>query len=670
VRITRISISLRPVWAPRIRRFASSFSAGLFGSNMGTTRFGALAGLRRRSGALLSGLWGGTSARVASWSMVCVLALTAVMVPGARGEKLYAPDFLWERGIAEKTDPIDVADAHLGIPYRDDGALDSQGRFTTFEDPTRVFDSPGLNCSGLVLSVCRFLYDKNWTLEQAMGDPQENSGPTSQLGKDWDFGLDLILNISQGGQRRALMPDGGQHAVSEFDGINARGFDLHDRAAWRAVLAQMQPGRAYLGSISKVASKPGYRVLHYHVVLMLPDSKGNVWLYHATHRSNVHKMNMNTAKGMGRFMSEFTGARDDGKRMIVVESVLPEIGVGAESTAGAAESPRAAAPLPDTRKVGAQTPTGVAVDTKVGVAAQVTPPADALPVGTEAPTEGEGNATRPTAPSREEKGPERVVNHLVGRVFKAVPGVNTAIPRFADDTKNAVRFRFTNETPVPRDLEIVLQGPDGEQRFSGKLGTDGSELLVRYPTDFGSVSAKPLQMGQYRADVKLDGVQWLADIFEVAVPREAAPKILRVSAPSTVQAGKPFTVKIEAVNGGAESDYGGITLSTPDPSGLRLRAATPGKLFPPGSTVLSVTSDRIRTKVPMAERWIELWGENATYDMTVKLEAGRPGTYPLYVRCALRGVNVKSSVILMDPKSAETVDQQGFPVYVHQIRVQ
>ena len=72
----------------------------------------------------------------------------------------------------------------------------------------------------------------------------------------------------------------------------------------------------------------------------------------------------------------------------------------------------------------------------------------------------------------------------------------------------------------------------------------------------------------------------------------------------------------------------------------------------------------------LTQRWIELWGENATYDMTVKIEAGRPGTYPLFVRCALRGVNVKSSVILMDPKSSESIDQQGFPVYVHYIKVQ
>ena len=71
----------------------------------------------------------------------------------------------------------------------------------------------------------------------------------------------------------------------------------------------------------------------------------------------------------------------------------------------------------------------------------------------------------------------------------------------------------------------------------------------------------------------------------------------------------------------------------------------------------------------MAERWIELWGEKKSYDLKVQIQAGRPGTYPLYVRCALRGENVKSSVILMDPSASDIVDQQGFPVKVYQITV-
>ncbi len=67
----------------------------------------------------------------------------------AWADRIYAPDYLWNRGIAEKTDPIGIADTHLGIPYRDDGALDARGYFTTFADPERILDTPGLNCSGL-----------------------------------------------------------------------------------------------------------------------------------------------------------------------------------------------------------------------------------------------------------------------------------------------------------------------------------------------------------------------------------------------------------------------------------------------------------------------------------------------------------------------------------------
>ena len=65
------------------------------------------------------------------------------------------------------------------------------------------------------------------------------------------------------------MPDRSNYSPESVDGLNFRGFDLHDRAAWQAVLAQMQPGRVYLGSISKSTKKPGYKILHYHVVANL-----------------------------------------------------------------------------------------------------------------------------------------------------------------------------------------------------------------------------------------------------------------------------------------------------------------------------------------------------------------------------------------------------------------
>ena len=673
MKITRISITLRSLWSPRTRGSSAPLSMARFRHVRCESPGGLGPCMYRGDSRSLRG-W----RLIARYSTACLILAAiflfqALVERDTYAEKIYAPEYLWKRGIAEKTDAKDIADAHLGIRYRNDGTLDSHGRFTTFEEPTRFFGTPGLNCSGLVLSICRFVYDKNWMLEEVMRDPQGNSGAGSALGKDWDFGLDLISNLTARTTRRGLMPDGRQHSIEEFDGLNARGFDLRDRAAWQKVIGQMRPGRAYLASISKISHKPGYQVLHYHVVIMLPDDRGNVWLYHATHLSNVHRMNMSSPKGLGRFIAQFSGSGSDQKRIIVLESELPHLVMAADSTSKPSERPTALDTVPGTSSAQRQAAPASRTDAKkslqedLGLSSAV----EGLPKTGE---DREGGRLTPGAGTdaspRKDAGPDRVINHLAGKVFKAIPGISTAIPRFADEGKKAVRFWFRNGTPVPRAMDIVVKGPDGEQRFTGKLETEGSDVEVRYPTDFGNIGSQPLQLGRYTVDVRLDGVPWLADVFEVAVPREAKPKIVKVSAPSTVRAGQGFTVKIEAVNSGAESDYGGITVSTPDPSGLRLRSATPGRVFSAGSTVLSVTSDRIRTKVPMAERWIELWGENATYDMTVKINAGRPGRYALFIRCALRGVNVKSSVILMDPKSSKSVDQQGFPVYVHYIEVQ
>jgi hypothetical protein len=222
---------------------------------------------------------------------------------------------------------------------------------------------------------------------------------------------------------------------------------------------------------------------------------------------------------------------------------------------------------------------------------------------------------------------------------------------------------------VPRDVHIILQSPEGAVQYKGSVPPDNGELTAVYPKDFGQASTTSLRRGKYLEEVRIDGVQWCADMFEVALPREASPKILTVKVPPTVRSGQTFSVTVEAENKGAESDYGGITISSPQPSGLKLVSAKPGKIYGAGSTVLSVTTDKIRTKVPMAERWIELWGENKRYELGVRIQAGRPGTYPLYVRCALRGVNVKSSVVLMEPSSSEAIDQQGFPVKVYNITV-
>jgi hypothetical protein len=606
-----------------------------------------------------------------AFSLVCAACLVIWGSGPVFAERLFAPDCLWDRGIGEKTDPLEVADTHLQIPYRDDGAVDSGGRFTTFAEPANFFSAPGLNCSGLVVSVCRFLFDRNWTIEEVTRDRQGNSGPNSSLGKDWDFGWDLILNLTDGTARRVVMPDAGNYDLEKADGLTLRGFDLHDEVAWHHVLSQMRQGYIYLGSISKPAHKSGYRLLHYHVVLLLPDGKGGVWLYHATRRSNVHRMNVNTQRGLARLMSQFGNSRGEAKKIVLIEAALPKLSAETETASSDSASGRSApaGAIAEPHQAEGRSPTQV-LDAPAAVVSDGDLGARTEAVAAVGKDERDGEKETGASVRPQDSSPQIVVNHLGGTVRKAFSELNTQVPKLASGDPRCIKFSFANRGPLPRQLEMVVKGPDGDLRYRGSIPADGRYLPVYYPTDFGKKPVGPLHLGQYVADVRVDGAPWVADVFEVAVPREAAPKIVRVVAPSTVQAGKTFNVKVEALNNGAESDYGGITISSPEPGGLKIKSAAPGRVYGPGSTVLSVTSDRVRTKVPMAERWIELWGENTPYDVNLKVEAGRPGTYHLYVRCALRGVNVKSSVILMDPKQADTVDQQGFPVYVHRITVQ
>ncbi|MGC8604014.1 MAG: hypothetical protein ACP5VS_10025, partial [Desulfomonilaceae bacterium] len=266
-------------------------------------------------------------------------------------------------------------------------------------------------------------------------------------------------------------------------------------------------------------------------------------------------------------------------------------------------------------------------------------------------------------------GPKLELVHSGGKVYNRLQQIVTHIPKFSDETKSGLTFLFQNRSNTSRSLDIELKTPSGKYHHQAAVPANDNDFEVVFPRDFGAPDNGPAPQGQYVEEVAIDGKPWVANVFQVTRPREAEPKILAVKAPQEVPAGKSFTISVIAQNKGAESDYGGITVSSPNPGGLRIVSCRPGRVFPAGSSVLSITTDKIRTKVPMAEQWIELWGENKTYEMFVTIQAGRPGNYPLYVRCALRGVNVKSSVILMDPSSGDTIDQQGFPVQVYNINV-
>src|SRR5208283_1996045 len=305
-------------------------------------------------------------------------------------------------------------------------------------------------------------------------------------------------------------PEPGNYPVEGSDGLSLRGFDLHDSAAWQKVLSQMQAGRMYLGSISRSAPERGYRVLHYHVVLMLPDGKGGVWLYHATRRSHVHRMNIITPQGMTRFMSEFRSSRGNAKKILIVEAVLPQL---APATEAASETGSPPAQQQTSGQEPALMPTQKA-QSGAQLEVQDVPPAPGL---SSPDTQTAAQNSPPVAPARQ-NGPELAINHLSGRVFKSFPELVTQIPRFADDSKNELKFWFSNRGNLTRNVQIALRTPDGDVQYKGQLGAD-TDLSVAYPADFGKSSSQPVKAGKYLADVRIDGVQWCSDLFEVAMPR-------------------------------------------------------------------------------------------------------------------------------------------------------
>lgn len=211
----------------------------------------------------------------------------------------------------------------LGVPYRDDGAIGEDGRNTLFANPEKTFPAPGLNCSGFVLAASRSILNTNFTLDHVKTDRLNDSGPQSPLGQDWDFGLDLILNISEGRPRRVLTPDGPKPLPAKADGQTLRGFALGDRNAWEKILPQMRPGHVYLASISKPSSRKGYVLLHYHVGMAIPDQNGRVWWYHSTPGSGVHRLDLNSPKGMAAFNKQFTGPKASRKHILLLEVDAP-----------------------------------------------------------------------------------------------------------------------------------------------------------------------------------------------------------------------------------------------------------------------------------------------------------------------------------------------------------
>jgi len=189
----------------------------------------------------------------------------------------------------------------LGIPYVDDAGLDERGNYARFAHPDQVLTRPGLNCSGFLVAAARRLLGFAGSLTQATGDRLGDSGPGAKGGLDWDFGWDLVLNLSEGHPRRWVLA-GGDHPAPGGSARALSGFRVQDREAWARLAPRWQSDWVYLATLQRGA---GPRLRHHHVALLLKDATGGLGYYQTLPGGRVHRLALDTKEGLDRLCTMF-----------------------------------------------------------------------------------------------------------------------------------------------------------------------------------------------------------------------------------------------------------------------------------------------------------------------------------------------------------------------------
>ncbi|UQZ89986.1 hypothetical protein C4J81_12540 [Deltaproteobacteria bacterium Smac51] len=214
----------------------------------------------------------------------------------------------------------------IGVPFRVDGALNLAGQWVTFNQPETPLKGPGFNCSGFTVAAARELLGEDFPLNTVGADRQGDSGPGSPLGHDWDFGLDLILNLSQNHPRRFLPPqpvtDADQPPLFPLRPGRALGWGLDIQSPeLEGLLRQLRPGHFAFFVFSKPSGHFPAGVSYYHVGIIIPDNSG-IWLYHTTRQSRTYRLNLGDPAGMSRLRRSFPAIKGGERRVFMVE-VIP-----------------------------------------------------------------------------------------------------------------------------------------------------------------------------------------------------------------------------------------------------------------------------------------------------------------------------------------------------------
>jgi len=199
----------------------------------------------------------------------------------------------------------------LGRPYADDAVTDERGRTVTFSHSDRTLPSPALNCSGFMVEAARRLLGFHGSPLDAARDRHGDSGPDAPFGKDWDFGFDLALNLSEGKPHRWITLEG--FAEADHDAAQLKGWRFRDRDAWNRALASFPTGHVGLAVLYR-GTKPGQLRFH-HVAVVLKDWKGRAWFYQTLPKGRVHRLELNTPGGFARLCEMF----GPGERVVLLD---------------------------------------------------------------------------------------------------------------------------------------------------------------------------------------------------------------------------------------------------------------------------------------------------------------------------------------------------------------
>ncbi|MDR1051985.1 MAG: hypothetical protein LBP95_13145 [Deltaproteobacteria bacterium] len=278
--------------------------------------------------------------------LLCLSACLMIVLPAARGTLAQRTAPPLPGGLApypEGADRQTVLASFNRVPFRVDGAVSDAGEWATWQNPGAPLRSPGFNCSGYVVEAVRHLAGTNVPLAAALRDRDGDSGPDSELGEDWDFGLDLVQNLT-GASLGDLLPPA-EFKIQENKSGRPEGVGLDiNGPLFPELLAGLARPATYLFVISKPdrAFKGG--LSYYHVGVLDADRDGNLWFYQATARVGVHRLNLGDAAGVATFRRYFPPIRGAERRIALARLNLSD----APRPAPMAPAEDAARPAPET----------------------------------------------------------------------------------------------------------------------------------------------------------------------------------------------------------------------------------------------------------------------------------------------------------------------------------